>query len=109
MKPKFFVRQGAQRDIELIDEYLAQNASDEVAADFVETLTELFRLLASQPMMGRALLPLRTDLESVRIWPFQLHRGYLVFYTPLPKERGVEILHVFDAARDIVRLIDEEF
>ncbi len=109
MKRKVVIRASAREDIEAIDEYLAENASAEVAVDFVEALAKLFGLLASQPLMGRAWSPsLHRELGDVRIWPLQLHRGYLVFYKPLSTKQGVEILHVFDGARDIARLIDED-
>lgn len=109
MKHRLIIRESARNDIYGIEGDLAQRASPEVALAFVEEAVKLFRLLASQPMMGRELLPPRPGLEDVRIWPFQLHRGYLVFYKPLTTQRGVEILQVFDGARDIRRLIDEEF
>lgn len=108
MKHKVVIRESARRDIEAIDEYLAENASAEVAVDFVVALGKLFRLLASQPLMGRAWSSTLRDLREVRVWPLQLHRGYLIFYKPLPSKHGVEILHVFDGARDIARLIDED-
>jgi plasmid stabilization system protein ParE len=107
--PTFIIRPSAAEDLDGIEEYLAANASVEVAADFLEAATTAFRLLASQPMMGRALLPPRPRLEDVRIWPLQIHCGYIVFYKPITTERGVEILQVFYGARDIPRLIDEEF
>jgi plasmid stabilization system protein ParE len=107
--PTVIIRPGAAEDLEEIEEYLAANASPEVAADLLEAATKAFRLLASQPMMGRALLPPRPRLEDVRIWPLPIHRGYIVFYKPITTARGVEILHIFCGARDIQRLIDEEF
>jgi plasmid stabilization system protein ParE len=105
----FIIRPGAAADLEGIEEYLAENASVEVAAYFLDTATAAFRLLASQPMMGRRLESLLPRLEDVRVWPLQIHRGYLIFYQPLTGEHGIEVLHVFDGARDIPRLIDDEF
>ena len=109
MKPQLIIRETAAKELDDIEEYLAANASPEVAGDFLKAAMKAFRLLASQPMMGRAFLPPRPRLEDVRIWPLQIHRGHLVFYKPITTERGVEILHVFYGARDIPRLIDEEF
>jgi plasmid stabilization system protein ParE len=109
VKHRVIIRENARNDIDGIEEDLAKRASPEVALAFVQEAVKLFRLLASQPMMGRALLPPIPGLEDVRVWPLLLHRGYLVFYKPLSTQRGVEILHVFDGARDIRRLIDEEF
>jgi plasmid stabilization system protein ParE len=54
VKPRVVIRERARKDIEAIDEYLAENASAEVAVDFVEALWKLLRLLASKPHMGRA-------------------------------------------------------
>ena len=109
MKHRLLIRKSARDEIEDIEEDLAKRASPEVALAFVQEALKLFRLLASQPMMGRELSPPRKGLEDVRVWPLQLHRGYLVYYKPLTTQRGVEILHVFDGVRDIRRLIDEEF
>ena len=108
MTRKVVIRESARTDIEAIDEYLAENASAEVAVGFVEALAKLFELLASQPLIGRTWSPTPRELGDVRVWPLQLHRGYPVFYRPTAKPRGVEILHVFDGARDIGRLIDED-
>jgi hypothetical protein len=47
----FIIRPGAAADLEGIEEYLAENASVEVAAYFLDTATAAFRRLASQPMM----------------------------------------------------------
>jgi toxin ParE1/3/4 len=59
----------------------------------VDRLDEQFRMLAAQPMMGRA----REELApGVRSFPFG---RYVVFYMPL--DDGIDVVRVLHGARDI--------
>jgi toxin ParE1/3/4 len=71
------------------------------AADrWVDRLDEQFRVLATQPMMGRA----RDELApGVRSFPFG---RYVVFYVPL--EDGIDVIRVLHGARDIEAVFNPE-
>ncbi|MCW7540240.1 type II toxin-antitoxin system RelE/ParE family toxin [Aquabacterium sp. A7-Y] len=87
------VRPSGRADIEQLWHYIADD--DIPQADrFVDRLDETFRLLAQQPLMGRA----RDELgQAVRSHPFQ---RYVIFYEPLPS--GIAVIRVLHSARDVV-------
>jgi toxin ParE1/3/4 len=82
----------AETDILEIWDYIADDSL--AAADrWVDQLGEQFRVLATQPMMGRA----RDELvPGVRSFPFG---HYVVFYMPL--DDGIDVVRVLHGARDI--------
>ena len=82
----------AETDILEIWDYIADDSL--AAADrWVDHLDEQFRVLATQPMMGRA----RDELApGVRSFPFG---RYVVFYVPL--DDGIDVVRVLHGARDI--------
>lgn len=64
------------------------------AADrWVDHLDEQFRLLATQPLMGRA----RNEL-SARLRSFPFGR-YVIFYEPL--DGGLDVVRLLHSARDV--------
>ena len=66
----------------------------------MDRLDEEYRLLATQPMMGRA----RDELASgVRSFPFG---RYVVFYAPL--DDGIDIVRVLHGSRDIDAIFNPE-
>ncbi len=90
--PRVTRRPLAEADILEIWDYIAD---DSLAATdrWVDRLDEQFRLLAAQPMMGRA----RDELApGVRSFPFG---RYVVFYVPL--DDGIDVVRVLHSARDI--------
>ena len=90
--PRVTRRPLAEADILEIWDYIADDSL--AAADrWVDRLDEQFRMLAAQPMMGRA----REELApGVRSFPFG---RYVVFYTPL--DDGIDVGRVLHGARDI--------
>ena len=90
--PQVTRRPLAEADILEIWEYVADD--NIAAADrWVDRLDEQLRLLAAQPMMGRA----RDELApAVRSFPFGRH---VVFYVPL--DDGIDVVRVLHGARDI--------
>lgn len=70
---------------------------NEPAADrIIDRLYEAFSKLAEYPLFGHA----ESDLGAqIRSWPVS---RYMIYYRPI--ESGVEILHIYDGARDIPRL-----
>ena len=89
----------AQTDILEIWEFIADNSV--AAADrWVDHLDDQFRLLATQPMMGRA----REELSpGVRSFPIG---RYVVFYVPI--DDGIDVVRVLHGARDIDALFNPE-
>jgi toxin ParE1/3/4 len=90
--PRVLRRPRANDDIAEIWDFIAEDSL--AAADgFVERLDREFRLLASQPMMGRARDELAPGLRSM---PFM---RYVVFYEPV--REGIIVVRVIHSARDI--------
>jgi toxin ParE1/3/4 len=89
----------ADTDILEIWDFIADDSVS--AADrWVDHLGEQFRLLATQPMMGRA----RDELApGVRSFPFG---RYVVFYVPL--DGGIDVVRVLNGARDIDAVFSPE-
>ncbi len=97
--PRVTRRPLAEADIFEIWDYIADDSL--AAADrWVDRLDEQFRLLAAQPMMGRA----RDELApGVRSFPFG---RYVVFYVPL--DGGIDVVRVLHGARDIDAVFNPE-
>lgn len=97
--PRVTRRPLAEADIIEIWDYIADDSL--AAADrWVDRLDEQFRLLAAQPMMGRA----RDELApGVRSFPFG---RYVVFYVPL--DDGIDVVRVLHGARDIDAVFNPE-
>ena len=97
--PQVTRRPLAETDILEIWDYIADDSL--TAADrWVDHLDEQFRVLATQPMMGRA----RDELApGVRSFPFG---RYVVFYVPL--DEGIDVVRVLHGARDIDAVFNQE-
>jgi len=97
--PQVTRRPLAETDILEIWDYIADDSL--AAADrWVDHLDEQFRVLATQPMMGRA----RDELAlGVRSFPFG---RYVVFYVPL--DDGIDVVRVLHGARDIDAVFNPE-
>lgn len=82
----------AEADILEIWDYIA--VDNPAAADrWMDQLDAQFRLMATQPKMGRARNELAADVRS-----FPVGR-YVVFYVPL--DAGIDVVRVLHGARDI--------
>lgn len=97
--PRVTRRPLAEADILEIWEYIADDSL--AAADrWVHRLDGQFRLLAAQPVMGRA----REELApGVRSFPFG---RYVVYYVPL--DDGIDVVRVLHGARDIDAVFSPE-
>ena len=97
--PQVTRRPLAETDILEIWDYIADDSL--TAADrWVDHVDEQFRVLATQPMMGRA----RDELApGVRSFPFG---RYVVFYVPLAN--GIDVVRVLHGARDIDAVFNPE-
>ena len=89
----------AEADILEIWDYIADDSL--TAADrWVDHLDEQFRVLATQPSMGRARDELAPDVRS---FPFG---RYVIFYMPL--DDGIDVVRVLHGARDIDAVFSPE-
>lgn len=102
MKHRILLRPAAERDLDDQAEYLAAHQSLQAGLRFYRAAQETFRLLASQPKMGRLTEYRIPFLTGVRMFPLKAFPQHLVFYRPL--EDGIEVVRVLHGARDIERL-----
>lgn len=97
--PRVTRRPLAEADILEIWDYIADD--NPAAADrWVDRLDEKLRLLATQPMLGRARDELTVGIRSMPVG------RYVVFYVPL--EDGIDVVRVLHGARDIDLAFGEE-
>ena len=107
MRFGYVVRPRADRDIDEIAGYLAEEASLDRALQFLAEICETFALLATQPQMGwlckvrhPQLLTARTFRVSSRF------EKYLLFYQPYSAR--IEILRVVHGLQDLEDLFHQE-
>ena len=105
MKRRILVRPAGGRDLDEQAEYLAAHRDVETAVRFYRAAEETFRLLASQPDMGRVTEYRSSFLTGMRMFPVKTFSNHLVFYRAL--ENGIEIVRVLHGARDIESLFGE--
>jgi toxin ParE1/3/4 len=82
--------------------YLIGNASEGIAAKFVISVFSTSSLLASMPRIGMQCHFTKTEFRSVRRFPPNHFRRWLIFYRP--SEAGIEVVRVIHSARDWSRL-----
>jgi toxin ParE1/3/4 len=87
-------------------EYLAQEASLDVAERFIEAVKETTVQLAKTPYLGFNREFRNSKLQSVRVWRVKGFEKYLIFY--IPKQDSVEFFYMIHSARDYRRLFDDE-
>jgi len=106
---KGIVRRRDRAKQDLIDSfrYLAREAGLRTARRFLVQAAATFMRLADMPGMGTRYEAENPLLAAVRFFPISRFKNYLVFYLPTP--RGVDILRVLHGARDIPRILAEEF
>lgn len=89
----------AAADILDIWDHIAEDSLDQ-ADRWVDKLDEKFKLIATQPLMGRA----RDELAaSLRSFPFG---RYVIFYVPV--EGGIDVVRVLHSARDVDTAFGDE-
>ena len=82
----------AAADILDIWDYIAEDSLDQ-ADRWVDKLDDKFKLIATQPLMGRS----RDELgHEVRSFPFG---RYVIFYVPI--DGGIDVVRVLHSARDV--------
>jgi toxin ParE1/3/4 len=90
--PRVTRRPLAAADILDIWDHIAEDSLGQ-ADRWIDKLDEKLRLIATQPLMGRAREELAPDLRS---FPFG---RYVIFYAPI--HDGIDVVRVLHSARDI--------
>ena len=103
---RYTLRPRAEQDLVQHEEYLAENASVEIARRFLDAVEESLGLLATQPEMGARRAYRRAELQGQRMWPIQGFENYLAFY--FPTDYGVDVTRVLYATRNIKRIFEVE-
>jgi toxin ParE1/3/4 len=103
----YVVRPRADRDIDEIADYLTDEASLDVALEFLSATYATIGLLALQPNAGWSCKVQHSELVTARTFrvsaPFE---QYLVFYQPYSER--IEILRVLHGSRDLDELFGSE-
>jgi toxin ParE1/3/4 len=97
----------ANRDLVEIFRHYAREAGLQVADRFFAEAEATFARLASMPGMGTRYEPDEPLYADLRYIPVSRFRKYLVFYRPVLG--GIEVLRVLHGAREIGRILVEEF
>ena len=82
-----------------------QRDSPEAAIRFLAAAETSFQLLATMPELGQRQEFGRAELAELRAWQVRGFENYVIFYRPI--ERGIEVLRVLHAARDIAAILDD--
>jgi len=76
-----------------------------MAARFLVGAEASLERLADMPEVGRPFNSDKPELAGVRVFPIRRFPRHLVFYRPLKKEKGVEVIRVLHSARDLPRVL----
>ena len=82
----------AAADILDVWDHIAEDSLEQ-ADRWIDNLDEKLKLIARQPLMGRAREELAADLRS---FPFG---RYIIFYAPV--DGGIDVVRVLHSARDV--------
>jgi toxin ParE1/3/4 len=92
--PRLVLSPEAWRDFRDIRDYIAKD-DPEAARRVVMRLRDMARTLSGVPAMGRARPELGPDIRS-----FVADR-YVLFYRPLSRAAGIQLVRVLHGARDV--------
>ena len=81
----YFVKPKADRDLDDYADYLAENASLDVALRFFDAAYSTFALIATQPNMGWRSRVKYPGLEALRVFRVSGFEHMLILYRTLPK------------------------
>lgn len=90
---RIYIRPQAGIDLEDIADYIAEQASDRRAREFLRKIYSQMQIYASQPNAGRSRDELKQGMRSF------LYNRYIVFYQP--EEDGIMIVRVLHGSQDL--------
>ncbi|MEN9761446.1 MAG: hypothetical protein RI906_1272 [Pseudomonadota bacterium] len=106
MKPKRIIpRELAGKDVEGAVHYYREEAGDQVALGFIESLQKVFDHIGRHPRTGSPRLALELNLPGLRMWPLKRY-PYWVFYVEL--DSHIDVWRVLNSQRDIPTWLSEE-
>lgn len=101
-------RAGARRDLIEAYRYYAREAGQRVADRFLAAAEKTSRPLAGMPGMGTPYENDHPALAGLRVFPASSRfKVYQIFYRPVAD--GIELVRVLHGARDLGRILSEEF
>lgn len=106
MRPLVTLRPAADQDLNNQADYLAREASLEIALRFYDAAHQTFELLAAMPNIGEHRPSTNPRLKGMRVSRIEGFPNHLVFYRPT--ERGIEIIRVLHGGRDIEAVLNRE-
>lgn len=89
----------ATEDLQEIWVYLAENAGNETANNFLREVKKKGETVSAFPASGRVR---HEYLINLRSFPF---KNYVIFYLPIVN--GIEVLRIVHSSRDIQQVFDE--
>ena len=102
MSAGYSVKPKADRDLDDYADYLAREASLEVALRFLAAGHETFALLATHPSIGWSSRLKHAALKTLRVFRVTGFERMLILYRPLTD--GVDILRVVHGSRNLQAL-----
>ena len=107
MRLDYVVRPRADRDIDDIADYLAEEAGLDTALQFLSEVYETLALLATQHNLGWLCKVHHRQLSSARTFRVSARfEKYLIFYQPYSEH--IEILRVVHGSQDLEELFSKE-
>jgi len=95
----------ALRDVEDAVDYYLNEASEQVALGFIDTLEQAYTHIARHPTTGSTRYAHELDLPELRSWPVKRY-PFLVFYVERPDH--IDVWRVLHGQRDIPSWLREE-
>ena len=103
---RVLLRAAARRDLTDHYVYLAVNAGNEVAENFLASADSSFQDLAGWPDMATPLKSRLPALAGMRKWRVKGFQNFLIFYQS--RADAISIVRVLHASRDWWQLLDIE-
>ncbi len=102
---RIVLRPQAERDLDAQAASIGRD-SPAAAARLLDAARATFEQLAEAPELGARQEFQHNRLRSVRVWQVRSFESYLVFYQPT--QRGIEVIRLLHAARDIEGILADE-
>ena len=107
MSVTIFKRQTARQDLVDIFYHYATRGAVPTARRFLARAEATFDRLARMPGLGTRYEPDEPLYAELRFFPVDRFTKYVVFYRPILD--GIEVFRVLHGARDIARILAEDF
>jgi toxin ParE1/3/4 len=87
--------------------YLEEHANEDTALRYYDSVLTMCRLVAQQPLSGRAFPTKAAAFNGLRRFPLRApFEKYLVFYQPLAN--GIEVVRVLYGSRNLEPILASE-